>query len=128
MTTSLSGARPIRSTLVGSRRITLGSRRPPVVIPPATAGAAGTGGAGADAAGAGTTGAGAAGTGAAGTGAAGTGAAAAGSATTGLAAMTVGGRAGFPVEHVMAGPSTGCPSLIVVSPSRVTRVTLDDPT
>src|SRR5215468_7633872 len=113
MTTSLSGARPIRSTLVGSRRITLGSRRPPVVIPPATAGAAGTGGAGA-------AGTGAAGTGAAGTGAARTGAAGAGSATTGLAAMTVGGRAGFPVEQVMTGPSTGCPSLIVVSPSRVT--------
>ena len=88
---SLSGARPIRSTLVGSLRITLGSRCDAVEEPVAMTGAAA-------------------------------------GAMTGLAAMTVGGRGGAPVEQVSSVPSTGCPSRTVVSPSRVIFWTFCVPT
>ena len=94
---SLSGARPIRSTLVGSLRITLGSRCDAVEAPVAMTGAAGAAGAAA-------------------------------AAMTGLAAMTVRGRGGAPVEQVSSGPSTGCPSRTVVSPSRVIFWTFCVPT
>ena len=100
---SLSGPRPIRSTLVGSRRITLGSRCEAVNMPPPVmAGLSATAGpsepprplAG----------------------------------TTGLDARTVAGRAGAPVEQLSSGPSAGCPSRTVVSPSRMIFWTFCDPT